>query len=112
MKNRMLKTGEILTIEQNIEAIEKSLGHPIPSGLVDPNSIKDHLLTTGEVLTICSNINAYDKARGVKDKDYSLTTRSTQPPAKFRDFIAGVIILSVICGLIMLIETIFGMKIL
>lgn len=111
MKNRILRAGEILTIEQNLKAIEKSLGHPIPGGVVDPNSIKDHLLTTGEVLTICSNINAYDKARGVKDRDY-YPTRSTQESYSFGDVIKAIILLSVISGILWIIQTIFGIQIL
>lgn len=111
MNNRILTTGEILTITQNMKAIEKSLGHPLPSGMVDPNSIKDHLLTTGEVLTICSNINAYDKARGIKWRDYD------QPPSSSNDatlteIAAAVIVLAVICGILLLVEAIFGINIL
>ena len=63
MKNTIFTTGEIVTIETNLREIEKTLGHPIPGGLIDAADLKDHILRPGEIATICQNFRHLDKNR-------------------------------------------------
>lgn len=56
MNNKIFTPGEILTIQTNMNEIEKNLGHPIPGGFIDASDMKDHILRPGEVSTVCQNI--------------------------------------------------------
>lgn len=56
MNNKIFTTGEIVTIRTNLNEIEKTLGHPIPGGMIDVSNLKDHVLRPGEVITVCQNI--------------------------------------------------------
>ncbi len=65
MYKKMLTAGEILRIQTNLNEIEKCLGHPIPGGIIDASTLKDHILSGGEVLRITNNIREIEKRANV-----------------------------------------------
>ena len=105
MNNKMLTAGEVLRIQNNLNELEKCLGHPIPGGIIDASTLKDHLLTGGEVLRITNNIREIEKRTGVRKLD------SVQTPQIFDERgnvnWIGIIAWIVILGY-MLLAIIFG----
>lgn len=63
MKNRMLTAGEISTIRVNLREIEKNLGHPVPEGIIDYNTLKDRMLKPGDISIMCTNIRRITESR-------------------------------------------------
>lgn len=111
MKDKIFRPGEVLTIESNLRAIEKNLGHPIPGGFIDASELSDHILTTGEVLTVCQNIHNVRKAGGYNDRP-RYNTNQDAPPMTLRGFISITLFLVVIGIIIKIIESILGLHIL
>ena len=105
MNKKMLTAGEVLRIQNNLNEIEKCLGHPIPGGIIDASTLKDHMLSAGEVLRITNNIREIEKRGNVGKLD------SVQTPQIFDERgnvnWIGVIAWVVILGYILL-AIVFG----
>ena len=66
MNNKIFTPGELVTIRTNLDEIEKTLGHPIPGGMVDMSELKDYILSPGEVLTTTENLRRVDRVRNAR----------------------------------------------
>ena len=104
MNKKLFRPGEILTIRSNLYEIEKTLGEPIPGGLIDVSELKDHLLRPGEVLTYCENI------KEIRGRDYRRNYPTNKPDSKL-ETIVGLVLLG-IGAFMCLLDYVFGINLL
>lgn len=101
--NRLFTAGEIITISTNIREIERTLGGSIPGGLIDVSDLKDHILSPGEVVTICNNLSHFKR----NVHRYNRSNNSSEG-----NIALSFLILTIVGTILLIIETIFNIKIL